>query len=54
VVSDQCRRAAISDPIGWRWRDGVSTSAAWLAVVALVAIGARERDAGFRYDAPVD
>ena len=54
VVSDECRRAAISDPIGWRWRDGLSTSAAWLALVALVAIGARERDAGFRYDAPVD
>jgi hypothetical protein len=45
AVSDECRRAAIGDPIGWRWRDGVSTSAAWLSLLALVMIGARERDA---------
>jgi hypothetical protein len=49
VVSDACGRAAIGDPIGWRWRDGLSTSAAWLSLVALVMMGARERD-----DAPVD
>lgn len=42
VVSADCRRIAVSDPVGWRRRDGVATAAAWLALVALVVLGARE------------
>ena len=42
VVSADCRRVAVSDPVGWRRRDGVATAAAWLALVALVVLGARE------------
>ena len=43
-VSAECRRAASAAPAGWRWIDAASTGGAWLALVALVVLGPRERD----------
>lgn len=42
AVHEECRRAALSRPSGWRWIDGASTWAAWLGLAALVALGSRE------------
>jgi predicted metal-dependent phosphoesterase TrpH len=44
VVSAECRRLAGVPPVSWNWLEGITTSGAWLALVALVALGARERD----------
>jgi predicted metal-dependent phosphoesterase TrpH len=41
AVEEECRRAAMSGPSGWRWIDGVSTCAAWIGLAALVALGWR-------------
>ena len=43
AVSAECRRAAGARPEGWRRVDAVSTGAAWLGLVVLVALGGRER-----------
>ena len=42
-VAAECRRAAVSAAAGWNWTGRVSTAGAWLALAALVALGARER-----------
>jgi hypothetical protein len=44
AVSSECRRVASARPEGWGAIDAISTGAAWLGLVALVALGARERD----------
>jgi hypothetical protein len=33
----------VSAAAGWNWTGRVSTAGAWLALAALVALGARER-----------
>ena len=43
AVSSECRRVATARPAGWSASDAVSTGAAWLGLVVLVAVGARER-----------
>jgi hypothetical protein len=43
AVAAECRRAAVSPPAGWNWTGRLSTAGAWLALAALVALGARER-----------
>ena len=43
AVTSECRRVAAAGPAGWGAIDAVSTGAAWLGLVALVALGARER-----------
>ena len=43
AVSGECQRLAAAAPVGWRWRDAVSTCGAWLGLAALVALGGRER-----------
>lgn len=43
AVSGECQRAASARPAGWRPLDGVTTTAVWLGLIALVALGARER-----------
>jgi hypothetical protein len=43
AVTAECRRLATAPAAGWGWIDGVSTCGAWLGLVALVALGARER-----------
>ena len=43
AVAGECRRVAVASPEGWRRRDGLATAGAWVALVLLVLLGARER-----------
>ena len=42
IVSAECRRLAGAPPPGWNWIEAFATSGAWLSVLALVGLGARE------------
>jgi hypothetical protein len=44
AVSAECRRIGGTAPAGSHWLGSFGTAGAWLSLVALVALGARERD----------